>query len=322
MKTIGIVGGIGPESTIDYYRTIIATYRERQPDGSFPSIIINSIDAKNMMGLIASSDLGGAIDMMVAEIERLARAGAAYGLLAANTPHIVFDDVQRRSPIPLVSIVEATCQAVKALGLKRPALIGTRFTMQGRFYPEVFEKEGVTLVVPNAAEQTYIHDKYMNELVQGKFLAETRDGLLAIIEQMKQRTASTASSSAAPSYRWCFATPPRRASHYVTTQIHAKRSSRERGRRVISRQSSGHQPLALSHCLWRLPRPSTTSRSARRLRPARLRSLALRLPAIRRVRRYLVTRVLAYALEFTEASSSRAGYRIGGPTLSVRDRPT
>jgi aspartate racemase len=94
MKTIGIVGGIGPESTVDYYRTIISTYRERQPDGSFPSVIINSIDAKHMMGLIASNDLGGAIDMMVAEIERLARAGAAYGLLAANTPHIVFDDAR------------------------------------------------------------------------------------------------------------------------------------------------------------------------------------------------------------------------------------
>ena len=187
MKTIGIVGGIGPESTIDYYRTIIATYRERQPDGSFPSVIINSIDAKHMMGLIATNDLGGATDMMVSEIERLARAGAAYGLLAANTPHIVFDDVQRRSPIPLVSIVEATCQAVKALGLKRPALMGTRFTMQGRFYPDVFGKEGVTLVVPDETQQTYIHDKYMGELVQGMFLPETREGLLAIVDQMKQR---------------------------------------------------------------------------------------------------------------------------------------
>jgi aspartate racemase len=187
MKTIGIVGGIGPESTIDYYRTIIATYRERQPDGSFPSVIINSIDAKHMMGLIATNDLGGATDMMVSEIERLARAGAAYGLLAANTPHIVFDDVQRRSPIPLVSIVEATCQAVKALGLKRPALMGTRVTMQGRFYRDVFGKEGVTLVVPDETQQTYIHDKYMGELVQGMFLPETREGLLAIIDQMKQR---------------------------------------------------------------------------------------------------------------------------------------
>jgi aspartate racemase len=187
MKTIGIVGGIGPESTVDYYRTIIATYRERRPDGSFPSVIINSIDAKHMMGLIASNNLGAATDLMVVEIERLARAGAAYGLLAANTPHIVFDAVQRRSPIPLVSIVEATCQAVKALGLKRPALMGTRFTMQARFYPDVFEKEGVTLVVPDDTQQTYIHDKYMGELVQGLFLSETREGLLAIVDQMKQR---------------------------------------------------------------------------------------------------------------------------------------
>jgi aspartate racemase len=187
VKTIGIVGGIGPESTIDYYRTIIATYRERRPDGSFPSIIINSIDANNLLGLIAANDLGRATDLLVAEVERLARAGAAYGLLAANTPHIVFDDVQRRSNIPLVSIVEATCQAVKALGLKRSALVGTRFTMQGRFYPDVFEKEGMTLIVPDATQQTYIHDKYMGELLKGIFLPETREGLLAIVDQMKQR---------------------------------------------------------------------------------------------------------------------------------------
>jgi aspartate racemase len=187
MKTIGIVGGIGPESTVEYYRAIISLYREQQPDGSFPSIIINSIDANHMMGLIASNDLDRATDLMVAEVERLARAGAAYGLLAANTPHIVFDDVQRRSPIPLVSIVEATCQAVKALGLKRSALIGTRFTMQGRFYPDVFAKHGLSLVVPDEAQQTYIHDKYMGELVRGMFLPETREGLLAIVDDMKQR---------------------------------------------------------------------------------------------------------------------------------------
>ena len=111
---------------------------------------------------------------------RLHNAGADFGFLAANSPHIVFDDIARRSPIPLVSIVEATCAEAKARGFKKLGLFGTRFTMHGRFYPDVFTREGIELAVPTADEQDYIHDKYFNELIPGKFLPETREGLLAI----------------------------------------------------------------------------------------------------------------------------------------------
>ena len=117
---------------------------------------------------------------------RLHGAGAEFGFLAANSPHIVFNDIARRSPIPLVSIVEATCAEAKARGFKKLGLFGTRFTMHGRFYPDVFTREGVGLTVPTAAEQDYIHDKYINELIPGKFLPETRDGLLAIAARMKK----------------------------------------------------------------------------------------------------------------------------------------
>ena len=185
MKTVGIVGGIGPESTVDYYRAIIAAYRERQSDGSYPSVVINSIDAKRMLDAFAANELPAVTAFLAAEVERLAAAGVSVGLLAANTPHIVFDEVQRQSPIPLVSIVQATCEAVQALGLARPGLLGTRFTMQGRFYPDVFSKAGITLVLPDPDEQAYIHDKYMNELVRGVLMPETRERLLAIIDRMK-----------------------------------------------------------------------------------------------------------------------------------------
>jgi aspartate racemase len=145
MKTIGIVGGIGPESTIEYYRLIIASYVERIPDGSYPSIIINSIDLKKLLDMVAANERAKMTEFLVGEIQRLARAGAECGLVAANTPHIVFDEVRRQSSIPLISIVEATCEAAKALGLRKLGLFGTRFTMQGRFYPDVFSKEGITL---------------------------------------------------------------------------------------------------------------------------------------------------------------------------------
>jgi len=172
---------------MDYYRLIIAAYRERKQDGSYPPIIINSIDLNKARDLVTANALAELTEYLVVEVRRLARAGADFGLLAANTPHIVFDDLRRQSPIPLLSIVEATCEAAKALGLKRLGLLGTRFTMQGRFFPDVFTREGMTLVVPAPDEQAYIHDKYMAELVNGIFLSETRQGLLEIVERLKRR---------------------------------------------------------------------------------------------------------------------------------------
>jgi len=187
MKTLGIIGGIGPESTIDYYRQSIAIYRKQVQDGSYPSIIINSIDLKKIVDWMEADDLTSVAEYLVSEIRRLAQAGADIGLLAANTPHVVFVEVASRSPIPLVSIVEATCEAAKELELNKLGLFGTRFTMQGRFYPEVFSRHGMQLVVPRADEQVYIHDKYMNELVRGTFLPETRQQLLAIVDRMIER---------------------------------------------------------------------------------------------------------------------------------------
>ena len=187
MKTVGMIGGIGPESTIDYYRLIIAAYREQKPDGSYPAIVINSVDLTKLVGWFERNELPKVTEYLVGEVQKLARAGADFGLLAANTPHIVFDEIRRQSPIPLISIVEATCEAAKALGLKKVGLLGTRFTMQGRFYPEVFSRACITLAVPQQNEQDYIHDKYMNELLKGVFLPETRERLLAIVDQLKQR---------------------------------------------------------------------------------------------------------------------------------------
>jgi aspartate racemase len=187
MKVLGIIGGLGPESTIDYYGRIIALYRERTRDGSYPQFIINSVDMKKGLDFMEANNLTGMADYLVQEIAKLARAGAHFGLISANTPHIVFDDVASRSPLPLISIIEATCGVAKARKLKRLALLGTRYTMQATFYPKVFSREGIELLVPDPEDQTYIHDKYLNELVSGKFLPETRAGLLAVIDRMKEK---------------------------------------------------------------------------------------------------------------------------------------
>jgi aspartate racemase len=187
MKTLGIIGGVGPESTIDYYRSIIALFRQRKLDGSYPQFLINSIDLKKELDLIAAGDLIAVTQYLLIEIGKLARAGADFGLIASNTPHIVFDELQRQSPIPLISIVEATCEKAKAMKLKRVGLFGTHFTMTGKFYPDVFARHEIELVTPEPGDQEYIHDKYMNELVNGIFRAETRAQLLAIVDRLNEK---------------------------------------------------------------------------------------------------------------------------------------
>jgi aspartate racemase len=184
MKTLGVIGGIGPESTVEYYRLIIASYRERKRDGSYPAIIINSVDLNRLVDLVTANKLEAVTEYLVGEIDKLAKAGADFGVLASNTPHIVFDEIERRSTIPLISIVEAACEQVQALGMKRVGLFGTRFTMQGRFFPKVFTRAGVELFVPNEINQAYIHEKYMGELLNNVFLPETRQRLLAIADEL------------------------------------------------------------------------------------------------------------------------------------------
>jgi len=186
MKTIGIVGGIGPESTIEYYRFIIAEYCARTQDDSYPHILIDSIDVTKGVALVQSGDREALADYVGAGFQRLTRAGADFGLIAANTPHIAFEQIQRRSPIPLLSIVDATRDHAKKNGMKRLALLGTGFTMKGTFYSEVFARAGMELVVPQEAELAYIHDKYLNELLKNQFLPETRARMLAIVERMEK----------------------------------------------------------------------------------------------------------------------------------------
>lgn len=185
MNTLGLIGGLGPESTLDYYQRIIALHRERTGDGHYPEFVIVSVDLRKGLDFMEANDLSGMANYLLQGIDRLARSGADFGIISANTPHIVFDELAPKSPIPLISIVEATCAAAKAQNLNRLALFGTRYTMQAPFYPRVFAREGIELFVPETQDQDYLHEKYFSELVPGKFLPETRARLLAIVDRMK-----------------------------------------------------------------------------------------------------------------------------------------
>jgi aspartate racemase len=185
VRTLGVIGGIAPASTIEYYRTLIATYQARVPDGSSPPILINSIDLQRMLTLISIDALDDVTVYLSEELAKLARAGAEIGIFASNTPHIVFDALQRRASIPLISIVDVTYQAVKAMGLTRVVLLGTGFTMRGPAYPRVFARGGIDLIVPDAMDLDYVHDRYMGELAKGVFLPETRARILGVVERLR-----------------------------------------------------------------------------------------------------------------------------------------
>jgi len=182
-----MIGGTGPESTVEYYRRLIAAYRTLNPGSGAPPIVINSVDNKNLVDWFTRNEHAPVIDFLAAEIERLGRAGADFALIAAVTPYLVLDELKQRTRIPLLSIVEATADAAAAVRLRRLALFGTRFTMEAALFPNAFARRGMTIVVPNEEEQAFIHDKYMGELFVGTILDETRAALIDIVETMKQR---------------------------------------------------------------------------------------------------------------------------------------
>lgn len=189
MKLLGIIGGIAPESTIEYYRAIVAAYRRRRPGRGYPQLVIDSIDLDRLLALVGAGELEALTAWLADELARLERAGARLALLASNTPHIVFDELRRRSPIPLISIVETAADEAAAMGMKRVGLFGTRFTMRGPVYPAVFSRSGIEVVVPSDGDLDLIHERYIAELVEGVFLPETREALLAIVERMRRESA-------------------------------------------------------------------------------------------------------------------------------------
>lgn len=184
MKTIGIIGGIGPESTVDYYKTIIAAFNTSHADLAYPEIILYSANLNALMQLINARDWAGLSEWILARICSIQRAGAEFAAIASNTPHIIFDEIKAKSPIPLLSIVEATCGKAKEMDLKRVGLIGTKLTMEADFYKTPFLAKGIPVVVPSEEEQQFIHQKLFSEIELGIFKDSTREKILAIVKRM------------------------------------------------------------------------------------------------------------------------------------------
>ncbi len=181
MTTVGIVGGLGPESTIDYYRRILDTWDD---PSSSPSIVIDSLDVKRALRLV-ETDRPGLAEYLLASLHRLAGAGVDFAAMSANTPHIVFDELASQSRVPLLSIVEVCAQEAQRRGLVRLGLLGTRFTMEAPFYPAVCARLGIAVVLPDDEERTWVHERYVRELLKGDFRDDTRQQFVSLVERLR-----------------------------------------------------------------------------------------------------------------------------------------
>ncbi len=189
MKKIGIIGGIGPESTVDYYKGIIRVFLEQYTDLAYPEIIIFSVNMNRLLEMVENKEWNKLAEWLADKVKALHSAGAEFAVIGSNTPHIVFNDVQSKSPIPLLSIVEETCKKADSLGLKRPGLLGTKFTMELDFYIKPFENIGMKVVVPEEQDRQLIHEKLFSEIELGIIKDSTRKELLSIVKRMIDKEA-------------------------------------------------------------------------------------------------------------------------------------
>ncbi len=184
MKRIGIIGGIGPASTVDYYTEIIAAFNTKYTELAYPEIIVFSANLNELMKFIVAKDWNKLSEWLLRKIASVHRAGAEFAAIASNTPHIVFNEIKSKSPIPLLSIVEATCKQSQKMGLKNVGLMGTKLTMDAEFYKSPFISKGISVVVPSEEDQQLIHHKLFSEIELGIFKDSTREELLAIAKKM------------------------------------------------------------------------------------------------------------------------------------------
>jgi aspartate racemase len=189
MKTIGILGGMSPESTTLYYEHITRTYTAQHGDYGYPEVLIYSVNFQKFVDWQRHGQWDEAAREMAGALERLRLAGADFGLIATNTMHFVFDEVQRAVRMPLLSIVDSTVEAILGAGLQSVGLLGSVFTMRERFFLDVLERSGITALVPEPGDQLKVHEVIFQELCRGEIRPESRRLFLEIIERLRDRGA-------------------------------------------------------------------------------------------------------------------------------------
>ncbi|MCM1253916.1 MAG: amino acid racemase [Clostridium sp.] len=186
MKKLGLVGGMGPESTIPYYHDIVYGVQDRVGKNFFPNLAIESVNVFDVLKLCNERKYDELTDYLMRAIKNLIASGADFIALSANTPHIVFDRLQEQSTVPIISIVEAACNETIRLHKRKVGLLGTIFTMTEDFFKKPFYSSNIEVITPTMEEMEYINLKISSELELGIIKEETLRGFQKIIQRMQQ----------------------------------------------------------------------------------------------------------------------------------------
>ncbi len=180
---------MSPESTVEYYQYITRTYTERFGDYGYPEVIIYSVSFQPYVDW-PNQDRWDLVAQGLGEAaQKLEAAGADLIVIATNTMHLVFDQVQANVTVPMLSLLDAVGDAILARGIETVGLLGTRFTMEKAFYQDALTRKGITVLTPDEQDREYVNAVIYDELVAGQIRAESRAGYVAIIKKLAERGA-------------------------------------------------------------------------------------------------------------------------------------
>lgn len=186
MKKLGLIGGTGPESTIEYYRSIEYGVQKRLNSQILPPLCIESLSAFEIFKFCKNGDFDGLCEYLLKGLANLKNAGCEFGAFTGMTPHRVFDKIAPHSPLPLVSMLQTSCEFAKNSGFKKVGLFGTATTMRESFFKDAFEAIGIEVVLPSGNDREFLESKIEHELEIGIINPKTRTALLEIIAKMAQ----------------------------------------------------------------------------------------------------------------------------------------
>ena len=184
MKTIGLIGGITWYSTLDYYRLLNELVNKQLGGAYSAKIILNSVEFAEIRRLTEALDWPGLAAIMCKAAQQIEAAGADCLIIAANTMHNIADEVQAAINIPVIHIAEVVATAIKKMGLKKVALLGTKYTMQLDFYKDKLVKQGIAVIIPGEKDIAFINNSIYHEFGKGIFSAATKQKYLDIINTL------------------------------------------------------------------------------------------------------------------------------------------
>jgi aspartate racemase len=174
MKKIGLIGGLSPESTAHYYQIICREYNQRFGALNFPELTIESLNLQRLVQLFDVNDWDGVASILLEALERLRRAGADFAAILANTPHNAYERIRDKSPLPIVTIMDVTADALLADSRRRVGLLGTRPTMEYGFFQKHFQSRGIETVVPSEPHRLELDRIIWQELSHGVVKPDSR----------------------------------------------------------------------------------------------------------------------------------------------------